>query len=73
MSERNQDEIGKIAKHRFVASNLPVVAGTRVPVTAIQSFAKAGYSAEKILFEYPSLTIGDIEAAIKFGKKDKAA
>lgn len=73
MSERNAAMIGKVEKHRFVASNVPVIAGTRIPVKAIQSFSQAGYSIEQIRAEYPTLTEEDIKAAIAFKSKIRAA
>jgi uncharacterized protein (DUF433 family) len=41
-----------------------VIAGTRIPIAAIRSFADAGYSADEILAQYPSLTADDVEAAL---------
>lgn len=73
MSERKPEMFGKVEKHRFVASNVPTIAGTRIPVKAIKSFAGAGYTIEQIRAEYPSLTEADIKAAIAFDLKTKAA
>lgn len=56
--------MGQVERHRFVVHNEAVVAGTRIPVSSIRSFADAGYSAEQILREYPSLTRQDIDAAL---------
>lgn len=64
--------IGKIAQARFVAQNEPVIAGTRVSVAAVQSFAKSGYSAAQIIREYPDLTEEDVASALKF-ELDRAA
>lgn len=61
---RSPDEYGQVTKRRFVVHNQPVVAGTRIPVRSIVRFAAAGYSAEQIVLEYPTLTIGDVEAAL---------
>lgn len=41
-----------------------VIAGTRIPVRAIQDFAAAGYDAQAILRQYPTLTAEDIAAAL---------
>ncbi len=61
---RSSDEIGKIARHRHVMSNAPVLAGTRIPTAAIWGFHEAGYGTAAILQEYPQLTAEDVEAAI---------
>jgi len=73
ISAREPAKIGKIEQSRFVASNAPVIAGTRIPVKAIKSFADAGYSVEQIINEYPSLSAEDIVAAISFKLPIKAA
>lgn len=64
LRERNKQTVGQVERHRFVVHNEAVVAGTRIPVSSIRSFADAGYSAEQILREYPSLTRQDIDAAL---------
>jgi len=43
-----------------------VVAGTRIPTTAIWNFHSAGYDSAAIIREYPSLTADDVRAAIEF-------
>ena len=65
LRERTPDECGKIVHHRYVMSNKPVFAGTRIPVEAILSFHHAGYTVDQIIREYPNLTPADIEAAIR--------
>lgn len=45
-----------------------VISGTRIPVTAINNFARRNYSAQEIQREYPSLSIAQINAAIAFRK-----
>lgn len=65
---RNAETIGKITRSRGVASNKPVIAGTRIPVKSIQGFARAGYSIDEILEQYPVLTEEDIRAALAYGK-----
>jgi len=45
---------------------------TRIPVRAVVSFSEAGYSAEDILREYPTLTPADIEAALAFHAEKQA-
>lgn len=64
LRQRDQVSIGKIERHKNVAHNQSVVAGTRIPVRSVQAFAAAGYSIDEIKKEYPTLTDEDIRAAI---------
>jgi uncharacterized protein (DUF433 family) len=66
MRERKSESIGRIDQKRGLAQNQPVIAGTKIPVSNIQGFHKAGYSVQKIQEQYPTLSPNDIEAAIKF-------
>jgi uncharacterized protein (DUF433 family) len=70
MRQRDTSLVGKIERQRNIAHNQPVVAGTRIPVRSIKAFSKAGYSVDDIRKEYPTLTEGDIRAAIDY---DEAA
>ena len=70
---RSSDEFGVIVRRRNVAHNRAVFSGTRIPVGAVQRFAKAGYSREQILKEYPSLTPDDIASALREMKSQSAA
>lgn len=63
---RDRSTVGKIVKQRNVSHNKPVIAGTRIMVKSIKAFAEAGYSAEQIQQEYPTLTTEDINAAIGY-------
>lgn len=63
MKKRGSSSIGKIDSSR---KSRPTIAGTRVTVSAIQAFHDAGYSVDKILLEYPSLSKEDVKAAIAF-------
>jgi uncharacterized protein (DUF433 family) len=69
LTERTRDQIGQIARNRYIANNRPVIAGTRIPTVAIWDFHEAGYSNEEILEEYPRLTRADVESAIAFEVK----
>lgn len=60
LRKRNNDQIGVTERHKFVAHNANVLAGTRIPVTAIESFIRAGYSDSAIVKEYPTLTKFDV-------------
>ena len=61
---RSEETVGQIERHRNVAHNAWVIAGTRIPVKAIRQFADAGYSVPEIIKEYPSLTAEDVKAAL---------
>lgn len=65
---RSSDDVGRIDQRKSVAHNRPVVSGTRVPVSSIQAFARAGYSVDEIIREYPSLTETDVKAALVYGE-----
>jgi uncharacterized protein (DUF433 family) len=70
---RDKSQIGRIERNRYVNHNLPVIAGTRIPVNAIKRFSQAGYSNEEILSEYPELTLDDIKAACEYKTKASVA
>lgn len=72
LKERDEATFGKIGKSRYVNHNAAVVSGTRIRVSAVKAFAKAGYSIPRIIREYPDLTKADVEAAILY-KEEKAA
>ena len=65
LKERPPEQIGKLERNRHVARNAWVHAGTRIPVRIIARFKEAGYSNEKIMREYPTLTEEDIETAMR--------
>ena len=73
LNHRSASQIGAFERKRNVAHNAQVIAGTRVPVRAIQRFLAAGYTVDKILIEYPSLTREDIDAVIKTNTNKAAA
>jgi uncharacterized protein (DUF433 family) len=62
LAERRADDYGQIERRRNVNHNRPVVAGTRIPVRAVQAYIEDGYSDDQILAEYPSLAKADVEA-----------
>jgi uncharacterized protein (DUF433 family) len=70
---RSSQTFGRIEKSRFVMHNAPVIAGTRIPVTAIKRFSEAGYSVAQIREEYPDLTEQDILAALEYREASTAA
>jgi uncharacterized protein (DUF433 family) len=55
---------GRITRHRYIAHNAPVIAGTRITTQAIKNFRDSGYSVEQIIREYPDLTAADVSAAL---------
>lgn len=63
---REGADVGRIEKSRHINHNIPVVAGTRIPVTAIKRFSEAGYSIEQIIHEYPDLKPADVTAALEY-------
>ncbi len=69
LKQRSREQIGRIERHRFVVHNAWVIAGTRIPTGAIWRFHQAGYSADKIIREYPPLTREDIRAALQHEEK----
>ena len=61
LRNRNKALLGTSERHKFIAHNSYVLAGTRIPIAAVQSFIDEGYSDEDILAEYPSLTKIDVQ------------
>lgn len=57
---RRKDQIGMTERRKFFAHNATVLAGTRIPVRAVESFIDEGYSDKAIVDEYPSLSPRDI-------------
>lgn len=62
--QRPAETVGHIERNRILAHNAWVVAGTRIPVSAIKNFHDAGYSVRQIIEEYPDPTERDVEAAL---------
>jgi uncharacterized protein (DUF433 family) len=73
LARRDDSEIGKIERHRYVAHNAPVIAGTRIRVSTIREFLEASYSVEQIISEFPALTPDDIKAVQALPKNGIAA
>lgn len=63
--ERTEDQFGQLVQNRYVAGNRTVIAGTRIPTTAVWEFHEAGYDDEAILKEYPRLLPIDVKRAIQ--------
>lgn len=62
---RNPSDIGRIVRHRHTMANSWVLAGTRIPTSAIWNFHEGGATLERILQAYPDLTAQDIQCAIQ--------
>jgi len=73
LKTRDQVQIGRFERHPNVSRNNLVLAGTRVPVATILEYIEDGYSVERILQDFPTLTIADIEAVRRNGKTALAA
>lgn len=73
MNERGADQVGHVEQRRRVVHNVPVIAGTRIPVSVVRNFADAGYSTDDIIAEYPDLTREDVDAALTFTAGARAA
>lgn len=62
LRNRDKSKIGLIEQRPYVAHHAHVIAGTRIPARAIESFLEEGYSDKAIIAEYPSITRLDISA-----------
>lgn len=71
LRERQSTDVGKIVRNRYLVHNAPVVAGTRIPTSAVRNLRDAGYSTRAIIREFPRLKSRDVEAALKYEKKRK--
>jgi uncharacterized protein (DUF433 family) len=71
LKARRRDQLGKVERNRFVVHNKPVLAGTRVPTAAVWNLHEAGYSAGRIIEEFPRLSAEDVAAAIQYERKRK--
>lgn len=61
---RRPADIGKIERHRNIQGNRLVVKGTRVPVESILNLAEHGYSPDRIVRSFPSLTLADVQQVL---------
>jgi uncharacterized protein (DUF433 family) len=66
---RENTTVGKIQAKRGIVGKRPVIAGTRIPVSAIKAFGEAGYSIKQIIQQYPILTEDDVRAALAYSSK----
>lgn len=73
LRRRSDKQIGQITRSRFINHNALVIAGTRIPISAIRQFSDAGYTVEQIIAEYPDLTARDVESALAYEERPSAA
>lgn len=66
MKIRPSELTGKISKRKHIARNTEVFEGTRIPIDIVKEYLEEGYSYDEIITEYPALTRGDIEAAVRY-------
>lgn len=66
LRERKDEQLGQLVRNRYVVHNAWVVAGTRIPTSAIWNYHEAGFNTDDIIKEYPRLTPEDVIAAIDF-------
>lgn len=64
LRDRLPEDFGKISRHRYVNHNAWVLAGTRIPTSAIWNLHEDGYDVDAIIREYPQLRPIDVAAAI---------
>lgn len=65
MNVRQDAELGKVETQRFVQNNRRVFSGTRILVSTVENYLRAGLSSERILADYPDLRQEDIESVRK--------
>jgi uncharacterized protein (DUF433 family) len=66
-----KDKRGKVERRRGALGSRPLVAGTRVPTSAVWNLHVAGRSPDEIARSYPGLTVEDVHAALKAERKDR--
>ena len=64
-----KEPFDRISSDPDICHGKPCIKGTRIPVYLILSLVAEGVSVEDIIKDYPSLTAGDIQAAIKYAAK----
>ena len=66
LNRRTKRQIGKIEQNRNIMRAASVIAGTRVPTSAIYDLYRSGFTVPQIISEYPRLKERDVHAAVKF-------
>jgi uncharacterized protein (DUF433 family) len=62
----SRDWESRIAIHHDVCHGKPCIQGTRVMVSIILDYLKAGETIETILRQYPTLVADDVRAALSY-------
>jgi len=70
---RGSRQVGKTERRRGVLGSAEVIAGTRVPTSAIWSLREAGYNVERILDSYPGLEREDVLGAVEAEERRRAS
>lgn len=73
LNRRSADEIGQIRRRKNVARGTMTVAGTRIPTSLIFEYSEAGYTAEAIIKEFPTLQADDIRVAVGYERSRRRA
>lgn len=73
MRRRVRAQVGRIERNRYVVHNAPVLAGTRIPTSAVWNLHGAGFDTARIIREYPRLKPNDVTAAIAYEKGRRRA
>ena len=68
MGDLKQALRAEVVRDPSVMSGDPVVRGTRVPAETIMAYLRAGYSAQEIFADYPSLPLDGIEAVLRWAE-----
>lgn len=68
LRKRPESSFGRIESHKYTMHGDPVIAGTRVTVSAIKSFHEAGFGVKEIIQQYPTLSEEDVQAAISYSE-----
>ncbi len=71
IATRRSTQIGQISRERGVVRNSYVVAGTRIPASAVWNLHQAGLGLRAIRAEYPTLTDRDVRAAVAFWDQER--
>jgi uncharacterized protein (DUF433 family) len=72
LRRRTRDDEGRVVQNRYLVHNAPVLAGTRIPTTAVRHLREAGYTTAAIIREYPRLKPKDVRAALRYEKERRA-
>jgi uncharacterized protein (DUF433 family) len=69
---RAHRRVGEIERRRGVLGYQPVLAGTRIPTSAIWNVYHQGINTHGIRDQYPQLEIADVEAALDYERRRRS-